>query len=200
MTHKYAPPVNGKLGIYYPDLDLNIEKIAAYNILKQKEYAITKINIFEIAKETVGKDYKRGSSLKQNPPKSFDCSSLIKWIYGQMGIWIPRISFDQFEYGREIEINDICPGDLIFTQGALPYSKDSIQIGHVGMLLDDNCIVHAANKESGVIVSPFENYLEKGVKVCRIHEHLNEVETIILPPESNVEYVYHLRWKIFQNI
>ena len=49
----------------------------------------------------------------------FDCSGLVRFIYDQVGIPVPRTAAEQFSAAKPIEIAGLQPGDLLFfrTQG-----------------------------------------------------------------------------------
>lgn len=46
-------------------------------------------------------------------PGGFDCSGLVQYVYKQMGINLPRVSFQQATAGKRIGIKDLRPGDLV---------------------------------------------------------------------------------------
>lgn len=60
--------------------------------------------------------------------RSFDCSGIIYWAFGQAGINVGRTTYDQINDGIEVSLNDVVPGDLIFTE----------DLGHVGMYIGDD--------------------------------------------------------------
>ena len=64
-----------------------------------------------IAATQLGKPYVFGSGPSTD---SFDCSDLIQWTYKQMGINIPRVTYDQIKAGRSVKGKPLQPGDLIF--------------------------------------------------------------------------------------
>lgn len=76
-----------------------------------------------------------------------DCSGLVQQIYSQLGVKIPRTTYEQAKNGKKVSINDIRPGDLVF------YNK----FGHVGIYVGNGKIVHAANSKLGVIQSNLTN-------------------------------------------
>lgn len=76
-----------------------------------------------------------------------DCSGLVQQIYGQLGISIPRITYEQAKFGKRVSVHDIRPGDLVF------YNN----YGHVGIYVGNGHIVHAANPKLGVITSNLTN-------------------------------------------
>jgi len=61
----------------------------------------------------IGKPYQFGSGPST---ASFDCSDLIQWSYKQMGINLPRTTFQQIHMGRAINpaTQPLQPGDLVF--------------------------------------------------------------------------------------
>jgi len=70
--------------------------------------------VTQIAATQIGKPYVFGSGPST---ESFDCSDLIQWSYGQMGIKLPRTTFDQIKMGKPVDFSDyknLRPGDLIF--------------------------------------------------------------------------------------
>lgn len=61
-------------------------------------------------------------------PSGFDCSGFTKYIYSKFGINLPRVSQSQQNFGQQIPISDIKPGDLIFN--GYPAYHVSIYIGN----------------------------------------------------------------------
>lgn len=52
-----------------------------------------------------------------NPKYGLDCSGLVQWSAGQVGVSLPRVTTDQVKCGTAIDKNDMskwAPGDLIF--------------------------------------------------------------------------------------
>jgi cell wall-associated NlpC family hydrolase len=80
--------------------------------------------------------------------KGIDCSGLVQQIYRQMGISIPRQTYDQAKSGKVVSVNDVRPGDLVFYGG---------NNHHVGIYVGNGKIVHAANSRLGVITSNLYN-------------------------------------------
>ena len=100
-----------------------------------------------LAKKLVGTPYKYGAKMDE-APTVFDCSGFIKYVFGQNGVELPRSTIEQASEGKEVKIEDIKPGDLIFMHGDYghynPYWPQGI--GHVGLYIGDNQVVHAASK------------------------------------------------------
>jgi cell wall-associated NlpC family hydrolase len=62
-------------------------------------------------------------------PSGFDCSGLMQWAFAQVGVSLPRTSFEQFEAGTPAATP--APGDLVFFQTYAPGAS------HVGMYVGD---------------------------------------------------------------
>jgi hypothetical protein len=129
----------------------------------------------------IGAPYKRGASVLNDAPESFDCSSLAAWVAVESGIAIPRITIDQFVFAEPIQPKDVLPGDLIFSNTGLiihttgsyfskvlgkeikeePIRYETVEyrpgtkvlhgVDHVGVMVNENDVVHATKRGGGVI-------------------------------------------------
>ena len=88
----------------------------------------------------MGKPYKWGAA----GPNSFDCSGLTHYIFGRLGIVIPRTSRDQLRAGVYVEKKDLQYGDLVL------FARDGRNINHVGIYVGNGNFVHAP--QSGDVV------------------------------------------------
>lgn len=79
--------------------------------LAHPEYAGKGAAVTKVASQQLGKPYVFGSGPDTS---SFDCSDLIQWAYGQLGVKIPRTTFDQIKAGRSVKGQKLQPGDLVF--------------------------------------------------------------------------------------
>lgn len=71
-------------------------------------------------------------------PSGIDCSGLTQMVYRLCGVSIPRDSGDQAQMGETLSfIEESEPGDLAF------FDNEEGRIIHVGILLQDNHILHA---------------------------------------------------------
>jgi gamma-D-glutamyl-L-lysine dipeptidyl-peptidase len=74
-------------------------------------------------------------------PMGIDCSGLTQMIYRINGYQIPRDASQQAELGNTLSfIDESEPGDLAF------FDNDEGKIIHVGLLLENNYILHAHGK------------------------------------------------------
>ncbi|MEA3418240.1 MAG: C40 family peptidase [Campylobacterota bacterium] len=106
-------------------------------------------------------------------PHAFDCSGLTYNIYGQMGVKIPRVAWQQSKVGKRVQYGNLQYGDLIFFGSKYGKSK---RITHVGIYLGDGWFAHASSKERKVTYTNFKDepvYLKR-MKVCRRYLSENE--------------------------
>jgi cell wall-associated NlpC family hydrolase len=105
--------------------------------------------IVQLALEQVGKRYVWGAK----GPEQFDCSGLVAWLYGQIGLRIPQGTAGQWPQMTPIAASQLQPGDLVFFA-----IEGGRRVDHVGMLVGDLNgdgqwdMVHAANPALGVRV------------------------------------------------
>jgi cell wall-associated NlpC family hydrolase len=83
-----------------------------------------------VALEAVGIPYRWGGA---SPASGFDCSGLVYWAYGRLGVEVPHSSYALYESGRRVARSRMKPGDLLFFSG----------LGHVGLYLGRGRMVHA---------------------------------------------------------
>lgn len=192
-------PSRNRLGVHFETLIPSIPRIRIVEYLEKNDFLITQHDIISLARSQLGKNYKRGSSIKDQ--QTFDCSSLTQWLYGQVGIYIPRISIDQRDFGEPVNLDDIRSGDLVFTTGYINYYWDNEElsgVGHVGIFTGES-IIHAANKTRGVVEDTLEDFLKDDIRgVVRIHEYLSKLDTVTMPKDKMAEYDAHLRWRILR--
>ena len=76
-----------------------------------------------------------------SPRTGFDCSGLVRFVYGHFGIVLPHSSFGDLSHGRRVTRRFLRPGDLVFFAGA----------SHVGIYIGHGRFIHAPH--SGTVVS-----------------------------------------------
>lgn len=69
--------------------------------------------VLEIAARYVGTPYVSGGTT----PDGFDCSGFVSYVYGQLGISLPRTSSAIRDAGTVISAAEAQPGDLIYSPG-----------------------------------------------------------------------------------
>ncbi|MBD3795007.1 MAG: C40 family peptidase [Epsilonproteobacteria bacterium] len=114
----------------------------------------------QIALKELGKEYKWSAV----GPNAYDCSGYTSYVYGQKGIFLPRVAKEQAMVGNFVDKNRIVRGDLLFFD-----SKSNPEISHVGIYLGDGTFVHASSAQHKVTISPLEGYYKERLKVARRH-------------------------------
>jgi cell wall-associated NlpC family hydrolase len=97
-----------------------------------------------IALKAVGVPYRWGGTSLSG---GFDCSGLVYWAYGRLGVTVPHNSDALYESGRKVSRRNLKPGDVLVFSG----------LGHVGLYLGGGRMVHAP--QSG-----------ERVEVVRLHD------------------------------
>jgi peptidoglycan DL-endopeptidase CwlO len=76
-------------------------------------------------------------------PSGFDCSGLVMWAYGQLGISLPHYTGSLWNSGTHVSQDQLEPGDLVFFHGE----------SHVGIYIGNGEFVHAPHTGDVVKVS-----------------------------------------------
>lgn len=82
-----------------------------------------------LARNQLGVPYRWGGA----SPAGFDCSGLVSWVYGRLGISLPHNSVALYGVGRPVRRAALRPGDLVFFHG----------LGHVGLYIGRGRMIHA---------------------------------------------------------
>lgn len=119
--------------------------------------------LFTYARGYVGTPYIFGAQSSGEKPETFDCSSFIQHIFKCIDIELPRSSILQAgdKQGEEVVysgIESLEPGDVVFMRSDRGYYNDEmfggreISVGHVGLYLGDDEIIHAKSSLGGVVI------------------------------------------------
>src|SRR5918999_1278886 len=91
--------------------------------------------VIETALSFRGVPYRNGGS----DPSGFDCSGLVQYVFAQHGVVLPREAREQFQYGNDVRLAGVEPGDLIFFRTVADGPS------HVGVAIGGDEFVHAPN-------------------------------------------------------
>lgn len=82
-----------------------------------------------LARKQLGTPYRWGGA----SPGGFDCSGLVSWVYGRLGVDLPHNAAALYGIGRPVKGSTLRPGDLLFFHG----------LGHVGLYIGRGRMIHA---------------------------------------------------------
>jgi hypothetical protein len=102
--------------------------------------------VVSIAMRYLGVPYQWGGA---TPKTGFDCSGLVKYVFGQLGLSLPHYAASQWYSPGAVWVapNRLQPGDLVFFTGSDGTRKEP---GHVGIYVDDGYIIDAPHTGSFV--------------------------------------------------
>ena len=123
--------------------------------------------VVQIARTYTGTPYRSGG----NDKNGIDCSGLICSVYSEIGVKVPRISWQQSEFGQEVGgLTDIKAGDWLFF---VPEAGKEGYVSHAGIVTDvrgtqEIIFIHASTSRGVREDNLFSNYFKgRFVKAMR---------------------------------
>ncbi|NIJ53509.1 C40 family peptidase [Dyadobacter arcticus] len=123
--------------------------------------------VVQVARTYTGVPYRSGG----NDKDGIDCSGLICSVYSEIGVKVPRISWQQSEFGREIgKLEDIRAGDWLFF---VPETGKEGYVSHAGIVTDvrnlqEIIFIHASTsrgvREDNLFSSYFKGRFVKAMR------------------------------------
>jgi hypothetical protein len=98
----------------------------------------------DVAMRFVGDPYHYGGA---SPAAGFDCSGLVQYAYGQVGVQLPRVAADQFLAGTPVPRAQLRPGDVVFFADSTGY------VHHEGVYVGDGRFLHAPSTGEDIHIS-----------------------------------------------
>ncbi|MEJ2114567.1 MAG: C40 family peptidase [Gammaproteobacteria bacterium] len=114
-----------------------------------------------IAHSLLGSPYKYGGA----SPNGFDCSGLVYYTHGKLGIRIPRTSLQQYKTAVNVKLNELHSGDLVF------FTLNKTTVSHVGIYIGNGRFIHAPKSGKHVTMNNLsdEYWLPRIVSAGRLH-------------------------------
>jgi peptidoglycan DL-endopeptidase CwlO len=97
-----------------------------------------------IAMQYLGTPYVYGGA----SPGGFDCSGLVMYVFGQVGVSLPHNAAAQYGYGVPVSQSQLQAGDLVFFNG----------LGHVGIYIGGGQFIHAPHTGDFVKISSLSGW------------------------------------------
>jgi len=88
----------------------------------------------------IGRPYRYGGA---SPDRGFDCSGLVEYVFGRVGLRVPRDTRSQIAAAHSLTRRQLQPGDLVF------FRTGRGQL-HVGILVEQGRMVHAPSSGGAV--------------------------------------------------
>jgi hypothetical protein len=115
LAASFGPDAGGRPGLTAADADADTARLGE--------------RLVAIALAQRGKPYVFGAA----GPHAFDCSGLVQWAFGQVGITAPRTAQGQFDWAQPVPAATLQVGDLVFFHATYATSSSADAITHVGI-------------------------------------------------------------------
>ena len=94
-------------------------------------------------------------------PRGFDCSGFVQYVYGQVGVTLPRTVRHQYRSGTPVSRDGLALGDVVFFD----------RLRHNGVYIGDGRFIHASKGGDVVKISALDDewFRQRWVGARRMH-------------------------------
>ncbi len=104
-------------------------------------------SIVALSTRHVGARYRWGGT----SPAGFDCSGFLYYVFGQMGVALPRTTYAMYDAGVPVPQDELQAGDLVFFQTLSPGPS------HAGIYMGDGRFIHAESGSGRVMITSMDD-------------------------------------------
>lgn len=196
--------VGNRCAVILNALNLPISCWKTLVILEKAGFILLDVDMVALARQCIGTSKYRRGARASLAPVTVDCSSFVKWLYGMRGIWLPRRSIQQCQFGEAADFNDSIAGDVVFVSGRIDYYFDNptYGIGHVGMATGEGTVIHAASMKEGVTESLLSEFIGNNKFRCARRYIPKDIDVLTFqtPSHREVETADDMRWIVLQSL
>jgi cell wall-associated NlpC family hydrolase len=154
--------INQKLSL--PAVLLGVFVMACASHTKVAKTGSRVEEVIKAARAYLGTPYKYGGTTRSG----MDCSGLLLNCFRAIDVTLPRRSVDQSKVGKEVSLDELQPGDLVF----FATGRRKNQITHVGLVTerpsrDEIRFIHASTSLGVVETNLFTDYYRKRFRTAR---------------------------------
>lgn len=159
---------NGQTGFVYPDYIVmsaqaipmsDLPSISNLASISFDNSSISPIRqaVLEFAAQFLGTPYKYGGA----SPDGFDCSGFTYYVYKNVVKEIPRTASDQRSASKQLSVDELLPGDLVFFR-----QNGQGGVGHAGIYVGDGQFIHSPTTGDYVSYDTLSSGSYKDTFVC----------------------------------
>lgn len=104
-------------------------------------------DLLALSRRYLGARYRWGGTT----PQGFDCSGFLYYVFGRLGVALPRTTFAMFAEGAPVPREDLRSGDIVFFETVSPGPS------HAGIYLGDGRFIHASSGAGRVLVTSMDD-------------------------------------------
>lgn len=138
-----ARPARSRAGTEPPMTPAMRARLAAIPS-RGEEWAST---LMVISRRLIGIRYRWGGTT----PAGFDCSGFLYYVFGRMGVELPRTTYSMFTTGAPVPRDELQVGDIVFFQTLRPGPS------HAGVYLGDGRFIHSSSGIGRVTITPMNH-------------------------------------------